>query len=137
MSYIDSSWFSFKCSICGKLTNGDPRISPRGIYCGQEICESCYEAEFGKQYGDRSEEDTFTCVRCHLKTPVSEMCVDSSGNRYCGKCCDIVTSPDYVEDPEESDDTHSSESDIRDVVRAIYELNDSVRDLCALLKAKL
>ena len=129
MSFLDSSRPFFKCPICKGISNGTPYIAPRGVYCGQEVCESCYESEF--------ETPHFTCYRCNHSIPVSDMHIDSCGNRYCGKCCDIVTSPDYVEDPEESDDAHSSESEIRDVVRAIYELNDSVRDLCALLKSKL
>ena len=129
MEFFDAERDFFRCAVCGEMKNMDAYIAPRGIHCGEKVCKSCYESEF--------ETPHFTCCRCNHSTPVSDMHIDSSGNRYCGKCCDIVTSPDYVEDPEESDDAHSSESEIRDVIKVLYELNDSVRDLCALLNEKL
>lgn len=215
---LDPSRTFFKCPICKEIRHGDPYIAPRGVYCGQEVCESCYESEF--------ETPHFTCCRCNHSAPVSDMHIDSSGNRYCGKCCDIVTDPDYMDAvnalksvgakaPEypmfmkcnscqrhipESDvgmkcglvvycrscaailkdalensdlsayhydsetatsDSNESirdmlqsagdrliESDVKrwsehsepglsDVIKVLYELNDSVRDLCALLNEKL
>lgn len=125
----------------------DSYIAPRGIHCGEKICKNCYESEF--------ETPHFTCCRCNHSTPVSDMHIDSSGNRYCGKCCDIITDPDYAEmhtdsirDMLQSVGDRLIESDVKrwsehsepglsDVIKVLYELNDSVRDLCALLNEKL
>ena len=137
MPCLDTTREFFKCAMCGEMKNMDSYIAPRGVHAGERICRNCYRNEFAKQYGD--EERVFACERCHLATPVSDMHTDSDGCRYCGECWTIIADSYFTEDAVSTDDApnNDSNSEIGDLVKAVYELNDSVKDLTSLLKSRL
>lgn len=149
MEFFDATRESFRCAVCGELKNMDPYIAPRGIHHGERICKNCYEEAFAKMYGT---EHTFICDRCHITSAIFDMHTTSDGKRFCGNCWNTAAESYLTETPSRiayvptkvgnmqtdiSYPNEHSEPRLSDVIKVIYELNDSVRDLCTLLDEKL
>lgn len=143
MEFCNPTLETYTCAMCGEYKNTVSYIAPSGIHCGEKICKSCYEREFGditirkeSKITDRDDmddnDDFATCSRCNRRFPRSTTSIiyESRGDRYCGQCFAIMASGRSYrgDDPK---------PELCDLVAAVYTLNDSVKELTAILKSKL
>ena len=100
-----------------------------------------------------AERDFFRCAVCGEQKNMDSYIAPRGihcGEKICKNCYEEAFAKQYGTDriayvptkvgnmqTDISDPNEHSEPRLSDVIKVLYELNDSVRDLCALLKARL